>query len=434
MKERRKKELLRSFPDVPPEYTYRMLDGKGAANFVVLLTRGQELYVRCFHKYSEEKIIDERQRYVFAKDGCVRYGERYDQTAKRFVWCIRKDFREPVFYLNNMGYRNNSYIVLNKEAIFSSDMRYFPMPMASLFIEWLGIYCKHPNVEYLVKAGYRHLIRERCTGYWGNKNSLAASVKINWKSNNLLKMLGLNREEFRLLQGHESEYENYIDWRERYPRAKPQELMKMAKIFGYDFDTAKRFSEATGKTVSRIAAYLDSQDIKRWNYRDYIEQCRTLRYDLHDTAICFPHDFDGMHTRLSSIIKYKEDEQAKTLFAAAYECRRKFGFSFGGLIIIQPEKFSDIIKEGEVLCHCVGGYAGRHACGQTNIFFIRKESEPDKPYYTIEVDNDYRIVQCHGYRNDINGKPEEIKIFEAEYKKYLEVLKQNERDQNKRAV
>ena len=69
-------------------------------------------------------------------------------------------------------------------------------------------------------------------------------------------------------------------------------------------------------------------------------------------------------------------------------------------------------------------FLGQNAQGKTNIFFIRKKSEPLKPYYTIEVSNNFKIVQCYGYRNNIEQeKPDEIKAFVREYQNYLEELK-----------
>ena len=64
--------------------------------------------------------------------------------------------------------------------------------------------------------------------------------------------------------------------------------------------------------------------------------------------------------------------------------------------------------------------------------FLRKISEPDKPYFTVEVSNDYRIIQCHGYKNDKNGKPQEITEFEEQYQKYLEGLKNAGNDNQQR--
>ena len=64
--------------------------------------------------------------------------------------------------------------------------------------------------------------------------------------------------------------------------------------------------------------------------------------------------------------------------------------------------------------------------------FFRKISEPDRPYFTVEVSNDYRIIQCHGYKNDKNGKPPEITEFEEQYQKYLEGLKNAGNDNQQR--
>ena len=94
------------------------MKGKGAKNFVVFLTDGRELFARCYHRYSDGKIA-ERQRYVFAKDGCVRYG--FGSAG----WKIRTEFREPVFCLTSYGYTfDNSYQVIGMENIDRSDMKY----------------------------------------------------------------------------------------------------------------------------------------------------------------------------------------------------------------------------------------------------------------------------------------------------------------------
>lgn len=73
----------------------------------------------------------------------------------------------------------------------------------------------------------------------------------------------------------------------------------------------------------------------------------------------------------------------------------------------------------------VGGYAERHATGKLTIMFLRRKSAPDEPYYTMEVSNDYKIVQCRGYKNNwvTNGgqeKPQEIINVEKKYQQYLD--------------
>ena len=69
-----------------------------------------------------------------------------------------------------------------------------------------------------------------------------------------------------------------------------------------------------------------------------------------------------------------------------------------GLILIVPANSAAIKEEGEALHHCVGTYIERVAKGETAIFFIRREAEPDKPYYTLEW-RDNKVIQCRGMNN-----------------------------------
>ena len=149
MKKERKELLMHSFPTATADQMSKM-EGKGAANYIIFLTRGAELFARGYHRYSNGYIV-ERQRYVFAKDGAVRYGS---EDGKR--WDIRSEFREPVFCSASYGYSfNNSYKIINEKAISRSDMRYsqYDKYAGDLLMCYLDLYCKHPNLEYLLKQG-----------------------------------------------------------------------------------------------------------------------------------------------------------------------------------------------------------------------------------------------------------------------------------------
>ena len=427
MKQARKDELISSFPSTPPELISVMEDSdiygrRYAANFCVFLTNGHELFVRCYHKYSRSKAITESQRYVFAKDGFIRYG--VDDKGR---WKAMR-FREPVFY-SAPYYTDKSYTILNAEAIDRSDMRYSRLSewttSSAGAISFLRLYCKHPNIEYLIESGYKGLISQ-AYDYYGKFRSVEVFAGVDLKSNDLLKMLQLTRTEFKLLQGHENLYTRYCMLKDKLPDLKPEERFEIADSVYYA-DELITFSQAAGTTVMRMFRYLNEKGLSAVIYGDYIDQCRKLGYDMHDTAIGLPHDLLTAHERFSQIIKYRESQRDKQEFAKRIEARKVFEYESGDLILRQPQCYEEIIAEGEALCHCVGGYAARHSQGKTNIFFIRKKSEPLKPYYTIEVSNNFKIVQCYGYKNNREQeKPDEIKAFEREYQKYLEELK-NER-------
>ncbi len=413
MKQKRKEELLLSFPVVPSHITEQM-QGRYAANFAVFLTHGDELYVRCFHRYFGGNLV-ERQRYVFAKDGAVRYGKKDEK-----LWTVRTEFREPVFCQTCYGYNfDNTYKPLNLEAISRSWMKYCCVELyhGGLEMEYLRLYCKHPNVEYIMKSGFGCLIGERCTGYWGGIAHIAPDRHINWKSNNLLKMLGLNRDECKVLRDRASDYEIYMMWRDNFPKYKPDELLILANQFHYEVGTAQNFTQTTGLSPVRIARYLGSQSISNSDYSDYLRQCINLKYNLHDTAISMPRDFIAMHTRLSELVEYQKNEKAHQAFMQNMEMRERFCFSSGGLMIRQPNSMAEIIAEGKRLHHCVGGYAERHAYGKLHILFIRTAEKPNVPFYTMEVSLLGEIVQVRGLRNTV--MTDAVKAFVEEYKQHL---------------
>jgi hypothetical protein len=74
-----------------------------------------------------------------------------------------------------------------------------------------------------------------------------------------------------------------------------------------------------------------------------------------------------------------------------------------------PLDGTEITKEGIAQHICIGNYVNRHSHAETNLFFLRKKSEPDRPFYAIEMNNDKTIVQIHGFGNRwLGNNPEAI--------------------------
>ena len=89
--------------------------------------------------------------------------------------------------------------------------------------------------------------------------------------------------------------------------------------------------------------------------------------------------------------------------------RKKYEYEDDVYIIRLPNDSNEIVREGSLQRICIGGYTTRHALGQTNLFFLRRKSNPTTPFYAIEMDNGNRIVQIHGYCNSLLGNhPEAI--------------------------
>ena len=122
-------------------------------------------------------------------------------------------------------------------------------------------------------------------------------------------------------------------------------------------------------------------------------------------------------------IKKKNKEFAN--IAKRYEslCKRYQAVADG--YIIRPARDAgEIIMEGRILHHCVGGdnYLSSHDKGRSTILFLRSEKKPKKPYITIEIRGTH-IVQWYGAHDK---KPNE-EFFKKYLKDYEDQSEQREK-------
>ena len=103
------------------------------------------------------------------------------------------------------------------------------------------------------------------------------------------------------------------------------------------------------------------------------------------------------------------------------EIRPKYEYAGEKYCIAVPHSFADIISEGMALHHCVGHterYFDRILQHETYICFLRRAEEPEKPYYTIEVEPGGTIRQHRGMYDEEPGI-EEVKPFLREWQKEI---------------
>ena len=163
------------------------------------------------------------------------------------------------------------------------------------------------------------------------------------------------------------------------------------------------------------------------DYNDYVTCCIELRYDLTDTAISRPHNFQEMHDRVTSLVRdlraKREAEKLKGVQSVYEQLHDLIEWTDGKLLVRMAHDAGDLIREGREMHHCVGTYGRRVAEGMCFIFFIRRAEEPDKPFYTVEIKPDLKtlqVVQCRGYRNSDRSAAEraEVDAFLAKYARW----------------
>ena len=82
----------------------------------------------------------------------------------------------------------------------------------------------------------------------------------------------------------------------------------------------------------------------------------------------------------------------------------------------------DIIKEGEQLHHCVGSserYWDRIERRESYVLFLRHTSDPDKPYYTLEVEPDGTVRQKRTMYDRQEADIDQAKKFLRQWQKIV---------------
>lgn len=119
---------------------------------------------------------------------------------------------------------------------------------------------------------------------------------------------------------------------------------------------------------------------------------------IHDALVEILAAQDAEQARINAL---KQDERNKELekkMAKLDEKRKELEYEDDTYLIRLPKKLSELTVEGTVQRICIGGYVSSHAQGNANIYFLRKKSDPDKPFFAIEERNG-QIIQIHGYGN-----------------------------------
>lgn len=407
-----------------------------------------KMYIRCF---LVEQSFDEHDKkdcaaYVNFEEKACYYLEPGAAQKWRYVWCwgagpdlvSQNRETEPIFQQSaGFGFGvDNSYTVFGKEEIqktflkYSAYEKYSADTAASNFISYLCMYVKRPQIEYMVKAGYAELVKSIFTKSHG--------LKLNFRSNDLKKVLNLDSTEIKSLSGTTSgKYLRYQRLKKMMPEINTERRLELADLYDESaIDLLEKIHAVTGQSWEAIENYVGRQQkykayakMSRWmilrDWRDYLDDCAKLEYNARNTRISKPRNLHKQHEETTKLVQIKASEEQNRKAKERAEKLKKLAFAAPelGLEIIMPQTAAEIIAEGKAQSHCVGSYVRRHVAGDCTIVFLRKISAPDKAYYTIELNGALTsIMQCRGYKNAGYADKPEVKAFLEMYRQYLESL------------
>ena len=349
--------------------------------------------------------IYEEIRVIIGKSKC--YGTEYYGT-RRFAdeteqdWWDRnganKHFAPSYLYPDNLqealpcgGLEHSGLDVIAKEKVKLNINRFILR------------YNDQPWLEYLIKAGLYRLAADIANSYYVPElicpygSSPKGTLQLDGNRVNRLKQLngGLNT-----LGWLQYEEESEFDGRRIKISQESLEYLDAKKV---RLEDCRMILQELG-SVNRMANYLKKQKesprtvVQTW--RDYLRMARQEGMDTADDIVRLPKDLKARHDQLVERINARRDEERRMKEKEKYahldaqirerlpDVKRYF-WEDDTYMIVPAGRCEELVEEGRALHHCVGAndfYMRAMAEGQSWILFLRKKSELDKPYYTIEID------------------------------------------------
>lgn len=316
-------------------------------------------------------------------------------------------------------------------------------------VGYLKLWKKYPHIENLIKTMWSGHIAKDIDGKinehldYGHRSDL---VDIDWADLTQAKpskQLGMTKTELAELAvgwtvAHLKEWDLYRYYSARCTAAEFDGFIRDVGIDAVRELNTYGHDNGDEDAVTEGVQYLRRQKIKAstaadllidlWNMLDETAvQGRSVTKEMR-----FPPSLQQAHDREAVNRKARISAKTDADFTRVLEKYRALEWSDGELCVRLPRSNEDLVREGDTLRHCVGGYGEGHIKEQTVVFFIRKARRPERSYYTMDYNftvSDLRRHQLHGYGNERHGKnkeyehkiPKKVLLFAKRWEK--EVLK-----------
>ena len=285
-------------------------------------------------------------------------------------------------------------------------------------LDYVKMWYRWKPAEILVKEGFTRLLGEILDGdVPGNAMIKLASV-FDMGARKPNQMLGITRAEYREGMEIKPKRDSLTGWaledfrtfrkiRDREPQTTPGKYIQHKRDFGSVLDRAIKM----GEPLDKLRRYLEKQGLHGYD-AGMLEDTRRMIQEVYNRPLTaeemWPRDLIHAHDAIAAIITTQKNEKKAAMYAEGFrEIKEEFGhleWSDGDLCLILPLSNSDLVREGDVLRHCVGGYGQKHIEKTGTIWFVRHKRRPERPYYTLNINmiQGYEI-QLHGYGNERHG-------------------------------
>ena len=317
---------------------------------------------------------------------------------------------------------------------------YFAGNDVSRAASYLKIWQKYPTIEALVKTGGAAMAADYVIekSRWSESTNTMA---LNLKERKPHRIAGLGKSEYRFVmkEGWKlSLLAQFHAYRNVWPKTTVEEFNEWAHFL--NSHKIEEFRQYYPDGLGRMCRYIEKagDQVNAGYYLDYRRMLTSVRTLSGITRPMtqeekFPPDLIEAHDRvLNAEIAIRNEQKAKgtpeqiKTFASLKKKYAPVEWKCGEFCIVIPESPADLVREGTILHHCVGGYAASHCDGRM-IFFVRHAKRPERSWYTLNEDvtgTGVRRIQLHGYKNEmVKGKtikiPKEVTDFVQRWEKEI---------------
>lgn len=304
-------------------------------------------------------------------------------------------------------------------------------------IKYLGVYKETPQIEMLAKLGLIRTVEyivghgyEIVENIYARRPDEFLGIR-----KERVKQLIKKRGDINLLKAMKIECNMQQVWTDEQVEHIAETELKAAQI-----EQVTRYMSIQ-KLLNRIEKYAGceygtecSQAMGRIRetartYVDYLSMREALGYNMNNSIYQQPRSLRAAHDKMVMESNKEEIDKRLQEVKDKYQnirknyrtLRNKYFFEDDEYIIRPARSAEEIVIEGRILHHCVGGdnYLKKHNDGKSYILVLRHKEEVETPYITVEIDAiEKKVIQWYGSHDNKPDK-ENMQKWIDEYIKRL---------------
>lgn len=304
--------------------------------------------------------------------------------------------------------------------------------MTNAVVDWIDAERYDSNIERCAKAGLYRL-----AGELAKNNGLIKDRR----ATELTKALGIDRMRLSRLVAHDggSLYLSYLQ-REKvdntiYPDDILLDLVEKHITLSYLKTMLDHMTLV--KAYNYLVRQSDQSDKNPMSqalttYNDYMNMAERLKMDTSSEQIYKPKDLKKAHKKVIDLLSQagweKTAQDASKKFPKVNEelpRLLKYEYKGSAYQIVAPRTITDIVREGSLLGHCIHTcdfYYQRIETKESFIMFLRKNDDPEKPWYTLEVEPSGNIRQKRTVGDNQNDDLKAAVQFLHEWQQWLQKI------------